>query len=972
MPFLSFAQKYNFTNFGVEEGLVQSQANDVVQDRYGSLWIATLGGISRYDGNSFYNYTEADGLRSNLIYKILQAHNGTIWAGTEDGAQSFNGNTFNAYSLPKQLKSRAILNICEGKDNKIFLLSSKGEIVSVANSRMLVTAPLPNAFSTTIEADKNGSVLAAVYKHGIYRAVNSTWQLLVDTKQVDENLIVKKLFFDNENNMWLLCDKGVYVYKQGVLSKVLLHDDIKADLISIIQDIKGFIWIGTSRGAYKLTDSAARPEHLGANAGLADITINNIINDREGNLWFATDGEGVFRLSNSPFFMLNKSSGLSGKMVMGMAFEGNDAWIGTTDGGLIKQQGENFRKISMPSAKPEAQKINAVFKDSKQQLWAGTLGGGLWKSNGGNNFSEVLTDNGKPVSYVIGIYEDDNKNIWVTTPFGLYHYDKGVMRKTGTLEDACFSVFNKSGDTLLIGTTAGVWQLLNGKELARIELPGVAVNSANCFVSWKDYILVGTDDKGILFWDDKRHTVLTCSQKNGLASNFIFSLHVDSGGVIYAGTGHGISKIALDEKARSFTVKNFSSANSIYGPECNLNAVVKNKDGNIWFGTTKGIIVYNPKDTEAVNESPLVFLNTVKLFSKNIPQNIGSDTVVAWNNIPANLVLPYTQNHLTFEFLGVYLTNPGSLRYKYKLEGNDTGYSELVSIPKVIYSNLAPGHYRFKAIAMAENGRQSSNIIDFPFVITTPFFQRTWFKILMVALLIGAGISIQYVRTKIKARRAEAIKQLRLEEQQKIQQRTSEDLHDDLGNKISRIAVLADVLDNKMNRDDEERRKLVKQIKENAQSLYLGTKDIIWSLTPGNDNLYDVLERCEVFGANLFEDTEIEFNMAGQDERFKQVKVPVTINRNMVMIVKEALNNILKHSMASHAVLHFRLDEDRSFSVFIADDGKGIDAAETRGGNGLANIEKRTERIGGSFKISRNYPQGTVITTSFKIPLNGG
>ncbi len=175
-----------------------------------------------------------------------------------------------------------------------------------------------------------------------------------------------------------------------------------------------------------------------------------------------------------------------------------------------------------------------------------------------------------------------------------------------------------------------------------------------------------------------------------------------------------------------------------------------------------------------------------------------------------------------------------------------------------------------------------------------------------------------------------------------------------------------------MNKDDDERRKLVGQIKENAQSLYLGTKDIIWSLTPGNDNLYDVLERCEVFGANLFEDTDIEFNMAGQDEKFKQIKLPVNINRNMVMIVKEALNNILKHSCAAHAIIRVRMDDDRSFFVVIVDDGRGLDMEVATPGNGLANIEKRTERIGGSFKIARNYPQGTVITTSFKIPLNGG
>jgi len=964
------AQRYNFTNFGVEDGLVQSQPLDIVQDKYGSLWVATLGGISRYDGNSFHNYTESEGLTSHLAYKLYAAKNGHIYIGNEDGLESFDGRKFTGYPWPASVPGRPVINITEDNKGAIFLLTDDAKLFIQQSGKIQPVTILPGKiFVTTILADSRNTVYAAVYKNGIYKWDGSSWQLFIDLKAYGP-LIIKKLFIDRDNNLWLLTNTNLYVYSNGKLTKVELHNNIKSAFTTIGQDSKGHIWLGTNKGAY-LLNAEGMPAYVGASAGLTDITINNIMNDREGNLWFTTDGDGLFRLNNTPFYMLDKTAGLSGNMVMGLLFKNNALWAGTADGGVVKQQGGTFTKVNIPSPHPEAQKINTLVMDAKQQIWAGSIGGGLWKTADDKNFAQVFTDDGHPFNYATCVYEDSSKKIWAIAPTGVYYYTGKALHKMPGFDEACFSVFDAGNNTLLAGTVNGLWQIKDSA-IGKVNIPGTVLHSVNCFARAGDYILLGTGDKGIICWNPKSNTVIPCSQQNGLPSNFIFSLYVDTGNTIYAGTGHGISKIKFNENKGAFTVKNYSFSNTVYGPECNLNAIKKNDDGTIWVGTTKGIIVYNPASHDVSNETPLVFLDAVKLFSKNIPPQVNADTVIAWSAVPKDLSLSYTQNHITFEFLGVYLTNPAGLKYRYKLEGNDTGYSEAVTVPKVIYSNLAPGNYRFKAFAVADNGMQSGNSINFPFTIETPFFKRTWFTVLVVLLLIGAGVLVQYLRTRMKARRAAILKQLRLEEQLRIQQRTSEDLHDDLGNKISRITVLADVLYNKMDKADEDKIRLVKQIKENAQSLYLGTKDIIWSLTPGNDNLYDVLERCYNFGSNLFEDTDIAFKMEGQDDSFKKVILPVIINRNMVMIIKEALNNILKHAAAANACLQVNLDGERRLSIIIADDGKGINGTAVRQGNGLGNIQKRVERVGGQLSVSGNQPQGTVVTTTFKIPPNEG
>src|SRR4030095_6632698 len=153
---------------------------------------------------------------------------------------------------------------------------------------------------------------------------------------------------------------------------------------------------------------------------------------------------------------------------------------------------------------------------------------------------------------------------------------------------------------------------------------------------------------------------------------------------------------------------NYFSFNSLYGPECNLNAVQKTTGGKIWFGTTRGIIVYNPSDVAETKTAPLIYLKSVELFSKKINNNIAKDSMQVWSNIPYNMKLSHRENHLTFEFTGLYYANPSNIKYRCKLEGADTGYSNLITTPKIIYSNLLPGKYRFKAIAITDSGVVSS------------------------------------------------------------------------------------------------------------------------------------------------------------------------------------------------------------------------------------------------------------------------
>jgi signal transduction histidine kinase len=163
--------------------------------------------------------------------------------------------------------------------------------------------------------------------------------------------------------------------------------------------------------------------------------------------------------------------------------------------------------------------------------------------------------------------------------------------------------------------------------------------------------------------------------------------------------------------------------------------------------------------------------------------------------------------------------------------------------------------------------------------------------------------------------------------------------------------------------------RIIDQIQDNAGQLYSGTRDILWSLQPSNDSLYQVLKRIRDFGFDLFGDTEISFSMEGIDPAWKDYRVPMDVSRNLIMIFKEALNNALKYAMADK--VHIKASSVAgNLMLHLTDDGKGFDPALISRGQGLVNMKTRAARLGATLQIDTACGKGTSIQLTLKIPLN--
>jgi len=971
---VSWAQKYDFVNYSIEEGLVQSQVNQIVQDQYGMLWISTLGGISRFDGKGFSNFNYGNGLVHSLTSTVFVDRANTIWIGSEAGLQSYNGRRFKIHEITTRATRKNIKEIIQTGDGSIYALLNGWRLFKL-NEKTTTLEQFTDTTQMITAITTDSSILyASFFKKGIFRLSDGQWMPVYTLQGQDTNMVFRQLVWSaSKQGMYGLGEYGLHFISENLMERV--DADFPSSPICMEIDRQGTLYVGTIKGAYKIVPGL-KPEYIGQLQGLTDNGIMDIYRDVEDNLWFASDGNGIFKFHDQTFRIYDRGSGLSGNIIMALAKDTSETiWAGSLENGLSVIDKGKIIHHHIPTTTTQGNKINCLFIDKSQTVWIGTLGEGLWRYKN-KKFERIGNDILKfPRSYT-SIYEDSKNTIWLTSPAGLAKIEDGKPMLVPGLNVACFSVIEYLPDSMIIGTSNGMYGINRKLQYSPIELPIIKGLLISSMRKWGKYLVLGTSENGLVLWDTSNGKTFGCNEKNGLSSNMTFSI-LPVGDVLYASTVNGLNKITFNATNNTFNVRPLKSANQKLGPECNQNALLQDSSGRIWVGTTKGIYIYEPRPTQAL-EPPRLFLKSVQVSSQAVDSAFGPDTLIAWSTIPKSLLLSHKQNHLTFSLQGIHLSAPEKMKYQYFLSGTDTLYSAPNPVPWAIYPNLPPGKYTFKARAILDTDPPVySNELTYEFKINPPFYQTGWFRLIGILILLLAGAVIQKIRMIIRTRQQALLKETRLQEQIKIQQRTSEDLHDDLGNKITRLSLLTDILQTKLE-GNVEQNKLMAQIRENIQGLYVGTKDIIWALAPNNNTLYELVNRVYNFGMELFQDTQVDFRYIDTDPDFKEVKPPFEYSRNIIMITKEAFNNILKHAHASQASIEFDLSPSSlhdgwNLTVWIKDNGQGIPGQMSlKKGYGLDNMQKRISRIGGHLHISPNQPQGTVIQIKIKIPRSEG
>lgn len=969
LPLISAAQRYTFHNLNVDDGLVQSQPTCLTQDRIGNLWVGTLGGLSRYDGHAFTNYTVRNGLLNNTIRAVAADSSGNIWIGTPSGLSKFNGKEFKNFTLQQTTEGSNMNSSQEIQvvhDTVWWRVQGGLYFVAKGSLTPYATPGGPGAVSSVLK-EKNGLWVA---KDGVlYHSKPGGWDNFNFPLPENQTAAgIFRIYRDATGVIWITTNVGLYKIEKNQLIPLTINGAASSflpALTSVTQDRAGAIWMGTNSGVIKLSGTIMQVYNK--RNGLSDNAFFDMLTDAEGNVWMASDGQGVFRFSGTQFTGLDESMGLPSGQVMSIASSKKDSlFIGTYDAGLFVFKDGVVSPVAFPSnPNLPVPGITSLCYTKRGMLWIGTRGRGLWSFERDEFRQYVAPERNFPSNYVNCVYEDKSGRLWIGFGSGAVMFDDDSFKTVISRNINVRSFLDIGDDRVLIATEDGM-RLHENDTTVRYKTNTIADSSSiQCFTVLGKYLWMGSSDNGVIRYDMQTGKAIVINKARGLRSDFIYNIIADNDSNIWVGTGFGIHKIQM--KGNDPEITFYGKEQGIIGMESNINAVLKLRDGSIWFGTTKGAYHYQPNTPLATSKATSIILTAVKIPGEEL-KPAWYESLDSWFGVPNKLRLPPNKNSISFTFQAITLSGGQQVQYRYRMEGLESPWSDWSSNNSVTFSALPSGNYVFRVQCRGAGGVYAQEL-KYKFEIITPVTKSAWFRIMILTGCIVLGVLLQYFITSRKQRRRRLLIRLRGEEQAKIRLRTAEDFHDEIGNKLTRINVLTSVLKKKIQETPETVR-ILGQIEENTALLYSGTRDILWSLKPSNDNLYELLHRIRDFGIELFQDTEVAFSFEGIEEDWRKYRLPMDVSRNLLMIFKEALNNSLKYSEAKTVWIEVIMKRRNVMQLVIRDDGKGFDLQLYKKGNGINNMTIRAGRINGRLYVDSRPGKGTIISLTFKIPQN--
>jgi signal transduction histidine kinase len=345
---------------------------------------------------------------------------------------------------------------------------------------------------------------------------------------------------------------------------------------------------------------------------------------------------------------------------------------------------------------------------------------------------------------------------------------------------------------------------------------------------------------------------------------------------------------------------------------------------------------------------------------------------------PSPLELKPAERQIQVDYFALGSSASDNIRYQYRLDGQD--WSEPIA-QRTVNLDLAPGKRNLSIRAVDASGVRSTTPASLFVHILPPVWQRWWF-VTFAATTVALSFALFYRYRVARLREVNAaltearlaeealsgLREDRLRELERVRARIATDLHDDIGSSLTQITVLSEVANQYTRGLGENASQPIARIISISNELVETMSDIVWAINPRKDHLADLLQRMRRFASDVLTARQITFSFITPDG-FSDLALGASIRREVFLIFKETINNVVRHSGCSHADVELRIANQR-LELTVRDDGQGFEAArlgstempETRGGNGVPNMQKRAKELGGSFEISSSPGQGTLVT----------
>jgi signal transduction histidine kinase/streptogramin lyase len=641
-------------------------------------------------------------------------------------------------------------------------------------------------------------------------------------------------------------------------------------------------------------------------------------------------------------------------------------WIGTWGGGLVRYSDGTFTCYSRKDGLPDAS-VTALF-DDRSRLWIGTLGGIAFLEGGRIiDFSDKLPPQLRGTN-VRAIYRDHSGALWLGTESrGLARYagdDVTVFTtKDGLAGDAVKAIIEDSNGNLWIATFGGLSRFANGRFQSWTEQDGLASNRVRALYDDADCVLwIGTYDGGLSRFEDGKFTNFTT--RDGLFNNGVFQILEDDRGNLWMSSNLGISSVSrtsLDDfasgRAHRITCVPYGKYDGLLTVECNGGsqpAGTKSRDGKIWFPTQSGVAVIDPGNIPLNRNPPPVVIETCSVDGKAIDN-------------PRKIEIGPGRQDLEINYTALSFVKSEHITFRYRLEGLDRDWVDIGTRRTAYYAYLPPGNYTFRVIAANTDGVWNLEGASITVRVIPPFYRTWWFITLASLSLIGMGVVVyeRRLRQLRKAKSAQEDFSRRLIDlQESERKRIAAELHDSLGQSLAIIKNRAlrglnSPADENLSRDQFHR------ITEHANHAINEVKDISYDLRPYLLDRLGLTRALESMLNKVSDSSGIRF-----DTDIDQLDSLFSKNEEIGLyrIVQESVNNIIKHSGATEAMVVIK-NEEGHVAMTIQDNGKGFAPDLLDGsprGFGLIGMNERARILGSRPDIHSSPGRGTTITLKLK------
>lgn len=992
--------QYKKQHISLEQGLPAGTAVEaIVQDNLGFMWFPVLGGVAKYDGYTLSLYqkffTANDTIYLPQVHSICIDKENNIWLGSENMVALYDRkkDVFNSFYLTdeRSVNSIAVIyDIHEGKDGLLWISTEDRGLFSYDKKSKVTqhyfhdennSNSLNSNEISSFTIDNDGNLWIGFYGQGLCKFEPSKKLFTKFYRSSNSNSIpsdtIHKLYKDISGTIWIASRYG-YITELNPQTNKFINYFIQGEgvnssavIYSLFEDTSGLIWIGTFREGVVLFDKIKNMFYtLKKNMNGKEKEINyvySISQDRTGLIWIG-DMEKLHILSkNSQTFNFSNNNPLFTKNIKNAGVtsihtdSSGNLWIGTSNGLYMHKNNSDGYIHYFPDKNPNRDAkmfgsnsvLNLCFDDSVS-IWVTTYSGlhnlnpktgtvitfthnhndtnsisesletGLLKDKKGNlwissskSVDRFITSNETfkhyPLPTVRSFYEDNEGVIWASSGSrGLYKYD--------TSTDSFIEYFNESS---FIGFSISI------------------EDSKNRFWAASFY-------SGLNLFDKRTGTSVAFDTKYGLQSNFVNNLIMDNIGMLWLSTRTGISRFNPDTKF----FKNFTEEDGLNIQNFQTTSANKSPDGKLYFGTRNGMVSFYPAPINTL--VPKIVLTGLKLH--NLPV-IPSDTSAIKENINiANEInLNYYDNSFNISFSSLDYTDSKRNLYSYKLDGFDEDWSFPGANTSVSYTNLNSGEYTFRVMGSNSDGIWNENGAKIKIIINPPWWKTWWFTvswIFFAAIVFGSTIRLISVQ-KLKKKLRELKQQQALEAERT---RISKDMHDELGSSLTKITLLSEIARKKIGNIEE-----INKISDASREVVNNMDEIVWAVNPKNDSLENLAAYTLQYSQDFLSEAGLNCRFEYPDT-IPSMMLSSDTRHNIFLVIKEALNNAVKHSGASEVSITLILNKT-FFEFLISDNGNGFSIENCdRFSNGLNNMEKRIADINGEFKITSQTGSGTLIS----------